>query len=227
MSKAYQYDADGYYAGDVECQGLLPNNATDTAPARQDGYIPRWNGTTWEQTENHTGEEGYVNGTPHTIKEYGPYPQGWSINPPLPGWNDALATVRSALRAKRKKQEYGGFPLDGQIWGSAEKDELRLHSACKFFEHGNSSYEGWKINDSTYITLTPELLSRALAALMQHHADAFAMEAAKLAELDTMNEAAMTAMATAETQDERETAQAAAVTDLLAWADTVLAASQQ
>ena len=31
MAKAYQYTADGYYAGEVDDYGILPNNATRTA----------------------------------------------------------------------------------------------------------------------------------------------------------------------------------------------------
>lgn len=40
MSKAYQYTADGYFAGEVEDYGLLPNNATAIEPVLQAGFIP-------------------------------------------------------------------------------------------------------------------------------------------------------------------------------------------
>lgn len=91
MAKAYQYDAAGYFAGEAEDYGLLPNNATYAAPTMRDGHIPRWNGTAWEQVENHKGKEGYVDGHPHTIKDYGPLPRGWSDTPPPPTLEDVRA----------------------------------------------------------------------------------------------------------------------------------------
>lgn len=104
MTKAYQYDASGYYAGDVDDYGgPLPNNATRTAPQTQDGYVPRWTGATWEQVENHKGEEGYRDGKPCTIKEYGPLPAGWSDTPAPPTLEevkaDAVKKVDNATSA--------------------------------------------------------------------------------------------------------------------------------
>lgn len=96
MTKCYQYTADGYYAREAEDYGLLPNNATSTAPTLVDGHIPRWTGTAWEQVENHKGKTGYVNGEPFTVKEYGALPKGWSDTPPPP----TLAEVQAVKRAK-------------------------------------------------------------------------------------------------------------------------------
>lgn len=85
MAKTYQYTDDGYYAGEAEDYGILPNNATYTAPpAAQDGFVHRWTGTSWEQVEDHKGREGYVNGEPFTVKDFGPLPDGWSDTPPPP-----------------------------------------------------------------------------------------------------------------------------------------------
>jgi hypothetical protein len=99
MSQAYQYTADGYYAGENEDYGLLPNNATYTAPEMQDGYIPRWTGAAWEQVENHKGKEGYVGGEPFTVKEYGPLPGGWSDTPPPPPPLTGEALIRSFMES--------------------------------------------------------------------------------------------------------------------------------
>ena len=84
MTLAYQYNASGYFVGTVEGHGLLPNNATYTSPEIEAGYAPRWNGEVWEQIEDHRGETGYVDSEPFTIKDYGPYPEGWNIDPPAP-----------------------------------------------------------------------------------------------------------------------------------------------
>ena len=103
MAKCYQYTADGYYAEEIEDYGLLPNNATYTAPELQEGHIPRWNGKTWEQVENHQGEEGYVDGKSYTIKEYGPYPDGWSDTPPEPTPEERNAQRRAEILARLKE----------------------------------------------------------------------------------------------------------------------------
>jgi hypothetical protein len=50
-------------------------------------------------------------------------------------------------------------------------------------------YEGWKISEGVYITLTPELVQRAAMAFMQHYGKAFQVEAAKLAEIEALEDA--------------------------------------
>lgn len=77
MATAYEYTIDGYYYGQIEDYGLLPNNATYTAPELREGFIPRWTGESWEQVENHMGEQGWLNDQPYTIAQYGPYPAGY------------------------------------------------------------------------------------------------------------------------------------------------------
>ena len=100
MVKCYQYTADGYYAGEAEDYGLLPNNATRTAPTVVEGKVPRWTGTEWEQVEDHKGESGYVNGQPHTINAYGPLPDGWSDTPPPPTTEELFDMLRSVRDAR-------------------------------------------------------------------------------------------------------------------------------
>ena len=84
MVIAYQYTTDGYFAGSMEDYGLLPHNATPVQPVFKEGYVPCWNGNTWEQVEDHKGKEGYVNGEPFAVAAYGPLPEGWSETPPPP-----------------------------------------------------------------------------------------------------------------------------------------------
>lgn len=99
MATAYQYNADGYFVGEVEDYGLLPNNATHTQPAFTEGFIPRWTGAAWEQVVNMKGRSGYLNGQPYAITEYGPAPDGWSETPPLPTLADAQTTKRQQINA--------------------------------------------------------------------------------------------------------------------------------
>ena len=100
MTKCYQYTADGYYAGEAEDYGLLPNNATHTVPTLKKGFVPRWTGEKWEQVEDHKGKSGYVNGQPHEIKEYGPLPEGWSDTPPPPTIEELFDRLRSFRDAR-------------------------------------------------------------------------------------------------------------------------------
>lgn len=100
MSIAYQYDASGYFVGLVDDYGLLPNNATYTAPDKREGHVPRWNGETWVQVENHIGEEGYLDGIAHTIKAYGPLPHGWSLEAPAPSAEEQAREARDYVLAQ-------------------------------------------------------------------------------------------------------------------------------
>lgn len=118
MAKAYQYDMYGYYAGEIEDHGLLPNNATHALPEQQEGYIPRWDGAAWEQVENHRGEEGWLNGKPHKIEEYGPYPDGWSAIEPKKSREELLRMLRAARDIRLAATDYLMLPdsplADGQ-----------------------------------------------------------------------------------------------------------------
>ena len=99
MATAYQYTSEGYYAGEVEDHGLLPNNATNTAPVIKKGFVPCWDGKKWGQVEDHKDKSGYVNGQPHTINAYGPLPDGWSDTPPPPSLADAQTAKRQQINS--------------------------------------------------------------------------------------------------------------------------------
>jgi hypothetical protein len=48
------------------------------------GKHPAFKDGSWVLIDDHRNESGYVNGQPFTIKDYGPYPDGWSTTPPPP-----------------------------------------------------------------------------------------------------------------------------------------------
>ena len=100
MTKCYQHDHEGYFVCETDdCGGWLPAGAVYEAPKLMGGFAQRWNGTKWEQVESHKGEEGYVNGLPHTIKSHGPLPEGWSETPPPPTLQEVHAEVAGAINA--------------------------------------------------------------------------------------------------------------------------------
>lgn len=98
----------------------------------------------------------------------------------------AKAEALAALREYRLGIEYGGVMIDRQRWDTEPKDELRLNSAFRIFASGVEEYPGWKISDGVYITLTLEILERAVQAYMQHYGNAFAVEAAKIEEIKAL-----------------------------------------
>ena len=86
MKKVYAFDKKGFFIGEDSDYGTgLPNNSTYiAAPALQEGFVPKWDGSAWVQTETHIGETGYVDGVSFEIKEHGAYPANWSTEAPEP-----------------------------------------------------------------------------------------------------------------------------------------------
>ena len=130
MSKWPQYDAERYYVGESDDygSGLQPSNTAgqDDWPEIVDGFIPRkLSGQAgWEQVENHKGEEGYVNGEPFTIKDFGPYPDGWSTEPPPPSQDELKAQRRAAILARLEELDAESVrPLRAIVRGEATKDD--------------------------------------------------------------------------------------------------------
>ena len=109
----HYHDDDGYFVRSAECPldplesikcghdvPLIPANACLEAPEIVAGHIPRRVNGRWTQVENHKDEKGYVNGRPHTITDYGPYPDGWSAEPPLPTVDALFARLRTSRDAR-------------------------------------------------------------------------------------------------------------------------------
>ena len=105
LTKFYQYTARGYFAGPIfDPDGFMPNNSTRTAPPEaQEGFIAKYDKETdsWSLVENHKGEEGYLEGKPYTIQDFGPVPVGFSKNPPK--------KLFSEIKAEKLAEINGGF----------------------------------------------------------------------------------------------------------------------
>ena len=124
MAIAYQYNASGYYVGPIEDYGLLPSNATYTAPTENAGYVPHWTGSAWELVEDHKGKSGYVNGQPHTINEYGPLPDGWSDTPPpLSGEDLRIERKMTTISRLAQIDSESIRPLRAKLSGTATADD--------------------------------------------------------------------------------------------------------
>ena len=181
------------YAASAYGDGM-PGGAREEFPP--DALLPehhrwRWTGKKYEATPDYRGTLVYrQDGTTYHPETWGPLPDGDSITPPPPApptLEEEKARAVAALREKRKAVEYGGVEIGGVMWDSAEKDELRLNSVMKLFESGTlTSYDGWKVGEGVYITLTPAILQQATMAFMEHYGKCFAVEAAKLAQIDAL-----------------------------------------
>lgn len=206
MEINYYYDNNGFYTHQMPANAgsLPPQNAVRFAPTFEAGFWPQLVDGTWQNKENHTNRtyEGQPqiptdywmpNDTWDTparhMTEFGPLPEGALLAAPDKPLEVAKAEAKSRLKAYRQQVEYGGFMLNGQRWDSEQKDELRLNSAYKLFENGLTEYQGWKVSDGVYVTLTPEILQTATLGLMQHYAHAFAVEVAKIAQIDALTTA--------------------------------------
>ena len=104
-----KHNNEGYFLGSLSDGGGPRPHLTadqDDWPEELEGYIARrkkdaqgrW-ARGWDQIENHKGEHGYVNGEPYTIKDYGPYPDGWSPTPPPPTPEEEAAAQQAAFTA--------------------------------------------------------------------------------------------------------------------------------
>ena len=102
MSTCYQTDTQGYFVGETDdFGGPLPAGALYEAPPdAPEGFIPRWTGAAWEPAESHKDREGYLHGQPHTIKEHGPLPEGWSDTPPPPTPEELAERRRGEVLAR-------------------------------------------------------------------------------------------------------------------------------
>jgi hypothetical protein len=87
---------------------LPPANAVRVAPPEPSGG--KWpclgqNGQ-WALREDHRGETGYVNGVQTEIKLVGPYPLGWSADPPPPTAEEERASSIAGCQAKLSEIDF-------------------------------------------------------------------------------------------------------------------------
>jgi len=167
MGIAYQYDARGYYAGEVEDYGLLPNNATHEEPLLVDDCIPHWTGETWEQIENHKGRKGFVSGEPKEITEYGPLPDGWSDTPPPPTPKEAMETRLNELAAHRDSLYFGGFTYQIVPYSLDESTRNKMHGiAVTLAPMPDEASIDWWDEDNALHTFTAAAWGEFMSAIL-------------------------------------------------------------
>lgn len=80
---------------------IAPANALrGEKPTAKPGFWPGEKGGKWVDIEDHRGEEGYVNGEAFTIRDFGPYPDGWSTEEPEPTEAEKNAARRMEILSR-------------------------------------------------------------------------------------------------------------------------------
>ena len=80
---------------------MSPVNALRVEPDFADSFWPCEKDGEWTQIEDHRETEGYLNGKPYTVKDLGPLPKAFSLEPPAPtpeeGKQLRIAEIKSRL----------------------------------------------------------------------------------------------------------------------------------
>jgi hypothetical protein len=136
MAIVYQYDADGLYLYPADdYNGPMPHNCTATAPpGAAPGRRARWTGQAWEPVEDYRGRAAYrPDGESYTVKDWGPLPEGDSLEPPPPTPEDEAKTrigeikaafARIASDSERPLRALKVAELRGQPEPQADKEKL-------------------------------------------------------------------------------------------------------
>ena len=113
MLEIYLYNENNEYAGksmtmldpeETKVQGkdvwLMPPNSTALKRDERTGYVPVWNGASWDYVEDHRGKRGWVNRAPVVVEALGPLPEGFSMEEPEPTPEEIAASRRKEILAE-------------------------------------------------------------------------------------------------------------------------------
>ena len=189
-----QHTADGYLVGEIcDHGGPQPNNTADMDdwPEPKPGFLPRKkNGKKgWEQVENHKGKQGYLNGEPHTINDYGPLPDGWSDTPPPLSMEEARVSALETLRLKKWEMKDAGITVNGVAIDTDDKGQATLAGAMLNCLAKPSYTANWKTSavdehgKAVWMTIGADLIMPLCQAMTDYTQACFDVEAAKQNEL--------------------------------------------
>ena len=112
----------------------LPANPGTTPPANalrgkkptaKAGYHPGEKNGKWIEIEDHRGEKGYLDGQPHTISDFGPYPNGWSKQAPDPTPEEIRQTRKAEILYRLNEIDTESIrPLRSVSSGSPSEEDI-------------------------------------------------------------------------------------------------------
>lgn len=137
--------------GTVAPVNALRGEDTPTSPT---GFWPGENSGAWADIEDHRGESGYVNGAPFTITDFGPYPQGWTTEPPEPTPEENVEKFNQEINARLQAfaQEHDWDTIDNALVQSGT-----------FINDAKTAQAAYDLIWNTAIALTPQILDGSLS----------------------------------------------------------------
>ena len=186
--KVFQYDRDGYFIKEeISSDGSLPHNCTTVEPEMIEGYWPRWTDNAWTQVENHKGEKGYVNREEFEIKEYGPYPSGWSTTPPPLTFEQTKENKLKEINEAKWREVDAGTVFNGiQINTDADAQRLANGAVTQCLLDPLYTCQ-WKLSDGQFITVNAEMITGVATAIRAHIQECFDREAALISQISMIS----------------------------------------
>ena len=193
----YKFDeTDVYrpYVEAIDCKEYpVSNNYLKEEPLFESGYWPCEKDGQWIQIEDHRNQTGWTNGLKLTITNVGPLPEDWSLEYVKPDLDTLKQYYLSELAAYRLQVEYEGtiIPIGNELVkiSSTVKDETRLNTITNILKTtGQPYYEGFKVGDDKYITLTLDLINFIMIFGGMHISKVFTVEKYKREQINNFND---------------------------------------
>lgn len=155
---------------------LLPANATFIPPTEPlDGYVNVWNGSVWEQVEDHRKQEYWLPedkyGAPaHEMKELGPLPEGATLTAPERTLDDAKPAKIAELKAERDAKEVEPITYNGNSYDYDDKARERINAAIialdvQTAQAKATAFIDWTTADNQDVKVTADDLRCVIAAV--------------------------------------------------------------
>lgn len=155
---------------------LLPANATFIPPTEPpDGYVNVWNGSVWEQVEDHRKQEYWLPedkyGAPaHEMEELGPLPEGATLTAPERTLDDAKPAKIAELKAERDAKEVEPITYNGNSYDYDDKARERINAAIIALDVQTAQAKAtasidWTTADNQDVKVTADDLRCVIAAV--------------------------------------------------------------
>ena len=153
---------------------LLPANATFIPPTEPpDGYVNVWNGSVWEQVEDHRKQEYWLPedkyGAPaREMKELGPLPKGATLTAPERTLDEVKAAKIAELKAARDTAEVEPITYNGNRYDYDDKARERINAAIIALDvQGADASIDWTTADNADVKVTANDLRMVIAMVAQ------------------------------------------------------------
>lgn len=155
---------------------LLPANATFIPPTEPpDGYVNVWNGSIWEQVEDHRKQEYWLPedkyGAPaREMKELGPLPEGATLTVPERTLEEVKTAKIAELKTERDSREVEPIEYGGNLYDYDDKARERINAAIIALDMQTAQTKAaanidWTTADNADVKVTANDLRAIIAAV--------------------------------------------------------------